>query len=408
LQLLWPVLLLLHLPLLLNTLAVAIFRRISHTHDWELADDLPQTAGDWLRERAAVRNLRVIVTDLDGESDAFHPDRRVIHLTSQTHFKSDAVFWAIAAHELGHARFHSEHPLLGTFSLVALWLKRLMLWLGSGLAVGNVLYARPRAFELAFALIAGSLVLRFIELLEEMYASWLAYGELQQSAHLSSIHLRVVRRTLLGALGTYVSVLAAGVVLLSQWSIVEKITGGGWLGEVRELTTLGWVAVITLSVLGLVHALMHVRLVQTRPLLRKLDSGGAAEKGFHLIWRLLLVLLLLLVWDLRADAMWAWCVMLAIVGVHHLALGLLMLPAAIPVTLLVRAIRTLSGPGHHASDEYAASRDAGRPLIHDGKLALVDIRETRVRNPTLATCLYDLMQLLYLPLIIAIGGGLIT
>jgi hypothetical protein len=38
----------------------------------------------------------------------------------------------------------------------------------------------------------------------------------------------------------------------------------------------------------------------------------------------------------------------------------------------------------------------------------VDIRETRVRNPTLATWLYDLMQLLYLPLIIAIGGGLIT
>ena len=51
-QLWWLVLL--HLPVIANTVAVTLFKRIAHTHDWELADDLPQTAGEWLRDRARV------------------------------------------------------------------------------------------------------------------------------------------------------------------------------------------------------------------------------------------------------------------------------------------------------------------------------------------------------------------
>ena len=408
LQLWWPVLVLLHLPGLVNAVAVTIFKRIAHTHDWQLADDLPQTAGDWLRDRAAVHGLRVIVTDDASQRDAFHPDRRVIHLTPTTHFKSDAVFWAIAAHELGHARFHAEHPLLGTLSRVAMWLKTLFLHLGAGIAIGNVLYARPRGLELAFALFVGSLALRILEMFEEAYASWVAYAELRRSAHLDALHLRAVRHTLLAALGTYVSVIAAGMVLLSQWSIVEEITGDGWLGELGALTTLGWIVVIVLCVLGLVYVRVHIVTIRLRPVFVSDADPDGAEKVIGLVWRLLLLVLIVLVWDLRGDATWAWCVILAVVAADRLFLGLLMLPLLIPTMWLVRAIYRRSGPGHHPSDELAASREAGRPLILDGKRALLDIVENRLRNPTAVSRVFDLMRLLYLPLIVAIGGGLIT
>lgn len=409
LQMWWPVLVLVHLPLLANVIAVTLFKRIAHTHDWELADDLPQTAGDWLRDRAVVHGLRVIVTDDESNSDAFHPTHRVIHLSAATHFKADAVFWSIAAHELGHARFHAEHPLLGTLSLVAMWLKYVFLMLGSGIAIGNVLYARPRGLELAFAFLVGSLALRVIELLEEAYASWLAYRELRASAHLSVIHLRVVRRTLLAALGTYVSTVVAGFVILSQWSVVENITGDGRLGELGELTTFGWIVVGLLCVIGIVYALVHVVLVRLRPRLHgKIKDPAVVENLLGLIWRLLLLILIVLVWDLQASATWAWCVILAVVAAQRLIGALLMVPLMIPIGVIVTAIQKLSGPGHHASDQFAASRDAGRPLIHDGKQAMIEMLQHHVAHPSTGSRVFDVTKLLYLPLIVAIGGGLIT
>jgi Zn-dependent membrane protease YugP len=410
LQLWWPVLVLVHLPLLVNTIAVTMFKRIAHTHDWELPDDLPQTAGDWLRDRGVARGLRVIVTDGDDQLDGFHPDHRVIQLSAITHFKSDPVYWAIAAHELGHARFHAEHPLLGTLSRVAQWLKQVFLMLGASIAIGNVLYARPRGLELAFAFLAGSLLLRVVELLEEAYASWIAYRELTGSAHLTPVHLRAVRRSLLGALGTYLSIVATGAFLLSQWSIVERITGEGRLGELGELTTLGWIVVISLCVIGIAYAVFHVLAVAARPVMHgKLEHAPIAVSVMALIWRLLLIFLVVLVWDLQSSATWAWCVILAIAGAQKLIVLGLMIPLWYPALKLAYAIqRWFSGPGHHASDELAASQAAGRPLILHGKSALLEIAEYQAKNPSAGMRAFDLLRLSYLPLIVAIGGGLIT
>jgi len=398
LQLLWPVLVLVHLPTILNTIAVVVYRRIAHTHDWEHADDLPQTAGDWLRDRAAVLGLRVLVTD-QNQSDAFHYDRRVIHLSPETHFKSDAVFWAIAAHELGHARTYSELPLIAAFSRVAMWMKHLFLYVGTGLAIGNVLYMRPRGLDLAFALLAGSLVLRALEAIEEAYASYLAHGELRATGRLTPERLRVVRRVLLAALGTYVSTVIGGAILLSQWSIVERIAGDGWLGELGALTTLGWIVVIALCVLGLGYAYLNVARIKGLTETRNL---------FGLVWRLLSVILIALVWDLSGTTTWAWCVILAVISAQRVVVALLMMPGSIPVMAFASVVRKLSGPGHHPSNEYAASHAAGKPLISDGNRALREIFENRAQNPTPQSRLFDLIALFYLPLIVAIGGGLIT
>jgi len=408
LQLWWPVLVLLHLPLLVNTIAVTVFRRISHGHDWELPDDLPQTAGEWLRDRGVVRGLRVIVTDDENDGDGFHPSHRVIQLSHVTHFKSDPVYWAIAAHELGHARFHAEHPLLGTLSRVAGWMKQVFLMIGGSVAIGNVLYARPRALEIAFALLAGSLILRTLELFEEAYASWLAYAELRRHAHLTPIHLRAVRRSLLGALGTYISLVVTGAFLLSQWSIVERITGTGRLGELGELTTLGWVIVIVLCASGLAYAAYHLISVRLRADATS-DMPRITETVVALVWRLLLILLLVLVWNIESSSTWATWVIAAFVALGNLPVALLMVPLSIPAHRLARAIsRRFSGLGHEPSDELAASQETGKPLIADGKQALLEISEYQVNNPSGRQRAFDLLRLAYLPLIVAIGGGLIT
>lgn len=409
LQLWWPVLVLLHLPLVVNTIAVTLFKRISHAHDWELPDDLPQTAGDWLRDRAVVHGLRVVVTDDEHQSDGFHPEHRVIFLGAVTHFKSDPVYWAIAAHELGHARIHAEYPLLAALSRVSMWMKPVFLFLGSTIAIGNVLYARPRGLELAFAFLAGALALRILELFEEAYASRIAYRELQTSGHLGRPHLRAVRRSLIAALGTYVSTAAAGAFLLSQWSIVERITGDGWFGELGELTVLGRIAVIMICALGVAYAVFHVVAVRTRARLRaQLGKAGLVEDLSGLVWRVLLAVLLALVWNLQGTATWAWCVILAFILLQRLIVGLLMLPLLYPMTKIAKWISGMSGPGHHESDELAASRAAGKPLIEEGKRAVLEMTEYRMKNPTPSQRVNDVLQLAYLPLIVAIGGGLIT
>jgi Zn-dependent membrane protease YugP len=409
LQLWWPVLALLHLPLLVNTIAVTVFKRISHAHDWELPDDLPQTAGDWLRDRSVAHGLRVIVTDDENQSDGYHPEHRVIFLGAVTHFKSDPVYWAIAAHELGHARIHAEHPLLGTLSRVSMWLKPVFLFAGVTIAIGNVLYARSRGFELAFVFLAGALALRILELFEEAYASTIAYRELKASGHLGQPHLRAVRRCLIAALGTYVSTAAAGGFLLSQWSIVERITGDGRLGELGELTVLGQIAVIVICVLGVAYAAFHVAAVRVRARLQaKLHKPSFVEDLVGVVWRLLLAVLLVLVWNLQGSATWAWCVILAFAQLQRLIVALLMLPLGYPAMKIARWISRMSGPGHHESDELAASRAAGKPLIAEGKRAVLEMAEYRLKNPTPSARVNDVLQLAYLPLIVAIGGGLIT
>lgn len=409
LQLWWPVLVLLHLPLVLNTIAVTLFKRISHAHDWELPDDLPQTAGDWLRDRAVVHGLRVVVTDDDQhQTDGYHPEYRVIFLRLVTHFKSDPVYWAIAAHELGHARIHAEHPLFGALSRLSMWMKQLFLFIGGTIAFGNLLYARPRGFELAFAFFAGSLALRVFEMGEEAYASWIAYRELRASGHLGRPHLRAVRRCLVTAFGTYVSTAAAGAFMLSQWSIVERITGDGWLGELGQLTTIGWIVVGVICIAGVAYAMFHVVAVRTRARLRtKLGKPGVAEDLFGVAWRLLLAILLVLVWNLHDTATWAWCVIMAFAMLHRLLLAALMLPLIYPMTTIAVWISRLSGR-HHESDELASSRAAGKPLILEGKRAILEMVELRTQNPTHASRVYDVLRLSYLPLIVAIGGGLIT
>ena len=141
---------------------------------------------------------------------------------------------------------------------------------------------------------------------------------------------------------------------------------------------------------------------------RRPGKPGSTEDLIGLVWRLLLVILIALVWNLHSTATWAWCVILAFTLLQRLGIALLMLPLIYPMTKIAVWISRRSGPGHHESDELAASRAAGNPLILEGRRAVLEIAEWRSHNPTTVSHVNDVLRLAYVPLIVAIGGGLIT
>jgi Zn-dependent membrane protease YugP len=392
-------------PKFVNLIAVTWARGVWSRHDWDNEDDLPQTAGEWLSERLAMVDALAIVTDdaSPGTRNAYHVKHGVIQLTHEAYFKPDPVYWAIAAHELGHAHIHHRHPLAAWILTQARSLANVLAWLGVGLAMGNALYALPGVTDLAFALLVAAALLALAELVDEAWASRWAYRELRTSAHLTPRHLRAVRAALRAAFGTYAITYAAHAVLLTQWGLVERLTGEGRLGELGTLGVLGTIVVIVTMLAGAVYAFACVRVAFGSVTFRR--RAAELRQGFHVIAILFQVLLLgsiALMWNLRGDPVWAWCVILAVMRISTLVLALLALPGA-PVILYGRVLaKHLDGPGLERSASYERALASGRGLIKQGNERATFLAFERTqRAPTVARRLSELLQLLYVPLFVA-------
>lgn len=396
----WVVCLLLAVPAVANRIACVIAARTQSRHDFAIADDLPQTAGEWLRDRLA-GSLRAIVTDARTRRsrDAYHVYDSVIELTETTHFKADPVYWAIAAHELGHARLHLRHPLAGALLHGARIASAVLVRLAAGLAIGNLLYAAPRVTDLCFLLFALALVLQSGELLNEGYASVAAYRELRGSAHLTRRHLQAVRGVLLTAYATYAASFVAHALLLTQWHHVERVTGGGRLGELAQLTTLGWIGAAIATVLVLLHTLVTVA-----QLVRRVRLPG--HWLLSLVHHTAITALIYLAWNLSASTGWAWCVLLAVIPVANGFLVVLSIPV-VPLRLAIdRLLEGARGRGMHRSPEWQRARAAGHRLIHEGNRTLAAMQADTTPKPGFQ--LFALVNLLYLPLVGALWLSLLV
>ena len=154
----WPIMVLLALPQVVHRLVWGLLTRAFLRLDKSHPDDLPQTAGDWLADE--LKRIRMdwkvttMVTDKDARFslDAYHPLENVIQLSAETHFKRDPMHWAIAAHELGHARFRHAMPRFARFTLIASFGVKMIKWVACGLLVGNVAFAVPHVTTVAFLL----------------------------------------------------------------------------------------------------------------------------------------------------------------------------------------------------------------------------------------------------------------
>jgi Zn-dependent membrane protease YugP len=395
------VLLLLYVPFLAATVMRVVFTRAVRRLDESHPDDLPLTAGQWLAaelERLGLhRRVRTMVTDKDAKLslDGYHPFQGVIQLSADTHFKRDPLHWAIAAHELGHARFHTSWPVLGRVIIAALYIKRTLVAVAVALVLANVAYALPHVTNLALLLFATAIALHVFVLLDEIVASTYAMRMLRASSTFSGSHIRSARRLLALAFSTYVIGFLSRALLVTQWPLVERLTRDAIVPPLATLTTLGTVLAIACSVVLVISALT--------PLLARLVKVPDVVLAIAIVLRNVAVIgLVLLVWNLRADVHHAYWVMLALIPVQAFFVALLMMPMMIvDVLVLDRFTRRLVVDTTHRTSEFIRDHAAGKPQRMVGNVLITDLIAKAQTSPPLEHRVLQILRYSWLPLLIA-------
>jgi Zn-dependent membrane protease YugP len=400
----WWIAILLYVPSVARSFAMIAYMRGAHRLDAAIPDDLPYTAGEWLAREIDRLGLsgrvRSIVSD-GMRRNAFHPRSSVIQLHADTHFKRDAVQWATAAHELGHAQFWLRHPRL------AAWLHRgevacyVLAIAGAGIAIGNALFALPGATQLAHRVLAAAAILQLARLGTEAHASILGMRSLRASPLLGSHHLRSSRGAMLLAFGTYFAGAAARALLLTQWRLVERISTIPRVPPLESLTSIGFVVAAVLTLVLAAVVVVHVAaLIMSRktPLALELANlvgiiRAVAVAGF-----------VYLAWNTRADASYAHLVMLAATQAIGVVIAVLGLPLVIVDTLVLAPIvkRAIATGGVHQTEELERDRRAGRKLVDEGNDAV-----KALHDGSFASRVWVLAQLAFVPLVIAFWASVV-
>jgi Zn-dependent membrane protease YugP len=195
--------------------AGTVFRACQPFVDAPLRD----SAGVWLRktiDRMQVFGITVAAVDRDerGCGNFFHPASKTIVLDENVHGEHTARAYATAAHELGHALFHNDHPWLSRVLLAARRYAHIAFFYGAALLFGTVVAGDTRLRVVAFAFVALAVVLHALVVVDEAIASALARDVLRDDLG-DADQGRIARRHLHGALATYVSILVAYLVPLA-------------------------------------------------------------------------------------------------------------------------------------------------------------------------------------------------
>jgi Zn-dependent membrane protease YugP len=391
----WPLLLLVQVPWLVRLVVVLLHRILRSRLDHAIADDLPRTAGEWLEERLAASRLAGHVSAFVSEhrllSDSYLPRRRLIHLEPDTHFKADPVYWAIAAHELGHALFHHTHPAISALMEAARSLKAIVLGFGLAAIVANLLYALPGVTEVGFVCVAVALVLELPVLVDEANASVTA-GRLLRG-ELRPAHFRAVRLTLFSAFCTYLAAFATTAILVTQ---LDRVIDAGGAAPVTGAPPAGWHAslVAVLSIVGVAYALARLRAWLT------------PDRPHHLVilasipWTFALLALVVELWDARASAAWVWAVILASIPAWRAVAYLAALSGALIYAPLKKLHDLLVGRwgGVETSPAFLQARSRGMVAVAAGSSAAEELLR-RPEPPRRLDRLLQLSELLYLPLL---------
>jgi Zn-dependent membrane protease YugP len=396
----WPLFLLIQLPWIATRLAHLAYARTNSRLDHETPDLLPETAGRWLERQIVALGLRVrsIVTDSRARrsTNAFHPEERTIMLTEEVYFKRDPVYWAVAAHELGHAQFRIGWPRMTALFAWCRTVETLLVSLGLALGLGNMPLGVAHVTDLAFVLLAVALVLHLVEIVEEMIASAIAFAALRRETTLTPAYLRNGRVVLALALSTYLASFVGHAVLLGAWSLVEGNT------------THGPVALSTLTTFGTAMAILWSVVVGVNALALAFDVRGRSGKLVNAtVWVAALATilaspsLLWLVWDARSGAGFAVCVMLAAVPTIRLFASAASAVFAIPFRIVRRffreALHGIEGRGVERSDAFLADAKAGAKLTVAGN---AEVARMFARAATGTNWLSRLMAALVLPLLV--------
>jgi Zn-dependent membrane protease YugP len=413
----WPFFFLIYLPHLMRMASRLVAALVQSRLDHKFPDELPRTAGEWLEEmlerNGLSREVRAVAVEGDGilSIDGYNPREGVIQLTAETYFKKDPIYWGIAGHEFGHALFRRRHRWLSAlFSLVG-WIKWALATFGLAIIVGNVLYGMPQVTSMAYYCLIGALILDVFVLVDEAIASALADKLLQREGVLTPAHLRGARLFLFAAFMTYFSAFASHAILLTQWGRLVELIGQGRFAQVAEPLQ-GWRSgfMVIISICGLMVAALVIKRIFLPPrnhiaredhVLSKRDGCVAPLLKLH--WEILLIVLLVLAWDLSADPVYWWCVLLAFIP----TLGWIFVIFGLPLSLVVGRIRALQERMIQRygriedSRVYRDARSEGKDKTRLGNELVSRIVAHALNHPPLSSRLGSLARLLYLPLIVA-------
>lgn len=331
---------------LIKRLVTSTYLRLRDRIDRAVPDHLPMGAGDWLRTQMPEGVRLVVGSHSTPHADAFHPSSNVIVLSRDVYTKRDASFWAVAAHELGHAIVDRGSWLIASVTTIARVTVATCTALGSFTIFANVLYARPEISAFAFHLLEASLLAYVVVLVDEGAASVVAFRILHRDPRVDRRDLIGASTALLAAFMTYVGGFTGQVVLvLEREFIVAMIAqhrhfvpaepmGAARMTVVVVLST----ALVVWSVVQLRHALWPKRFTTTT----EIATGCLWSIGHHLGRGALGAALVWLVWDQPfGSLMPALCVMglVASRGVLAVLAGIaefvIRLIAAIPATILL-------------------------------------------------------------------------
>jgi Zn-dependent membrane protease YugP len=403
----WPYLLLAYLPSFVNLLTTLVYEIVKSRLDHAIPDEMPSTAGEWLKQELIAAglhvNVRALVADQPESSNAYRDREGIIQLTEGTWFKSDPTYWAVAAHELGHARFRVGHPFLSLIFAPARTIGPLAVAVAFALIGGNILYGLPGVTDLGFQLLTAGVIGNLLVVFDEMIASAFAGRFLRRAPAVAPRHFRAARIVLFAALCTYLGSFVAHALLVAQWDAVVALTGSGVLGEPAGAAT-GWrqALIAAATGLGVVYAVSR--------LVAAFASGIAARfagrrqwlvLGFKLLWQAALVLLIALLWDARADLAYQRSVLLALLPALKAFSLLIGFPVGILfiITLHLRTRLLFRFAGQESSAIFHDSLRAGADTVRDGNRTLAASLARRIQSPSAYVRVRQLVELLYLPLL---------
>jgi len=216
----WPVWALTFWPAIASTLAALPY----HLQRGLEPADLPEDAAAWVRRRLDALGLigvRVATIERSRRGPFYHPEEQVIVLPPAVH-RHTARAYAAAAHELGHAIVHLQHPRLSRWLLAARLHVDAVFALAIAALLGGALTATPALDPLGLAGCALALVLAGLVLVDELAANHVAVAQLHTA--LDAAQLRRARRRLAAALATYVAHLLAIAtpLVVGRW-ILDRV-----------------------------------------------------------------------------------------------------------------------------------------------------------------------------------------
>lgn len=396
------------LQLVVMMLVRRAYKSAKNWLDREFPDDMPMTTGEWVREEVRRRNLDsdidVVVSEGDdeGEGGAYSPAGQVIELGAKTFFKKDPTFWAIGAHELGHALMHHRFKLVASLLLQSRVLEGQLTSFGVVCLLTNIAFGSPELTQLAYWLIVGGVVCTALELIDEAGASTLALRMLGRDHRLNRRQWVGVLVTLSSAFATYLGSFIAKLILLIEFdSLIRMLEDHVNYQPGSPLA--GW----QLSIVGVLS--IGLALVALISLARMIWPGQLSTTDMRIITRIklansvMLIPLVLFIWDQSEIAYWAIWVALASRPLIWLIYGLI----AIVCLGVVWFLGLLIGPifAHLAGDH-----DSGVPFRIPSKELVEEIAYTkRVRAKNAEDGVYTqwtlrthhLINLVYVPMLLA-------